>query len=128
MEPHLVKKVTAPGGSKTVMKVKPKVWKHAMKPSTAATLNKMMQAVITGGTATGVQIPGITWAGKTGTAETCTACTASTTPGSSSSRPADHPKVAGAVVIEHSDGGFGGAVAAPIAKQLVQAFLPATSK
>ena len=70
MEPHLVKKVTAPGGSKTVTKVKPKVWKHAMKPATAATLNTMMQAVITGGTATGVQIPGITWAGKTGTAET----------------------------------------------------------
>jgi peptidoglycan glycosyltransferase len=60
MEPHLVKKVTAPGGSKTVTKTKPKVWKHAMKPSTAATLNTMMQAVITGGTATGVQIPGIT--------------------------------------------------------------------
>ena len=35
MEPHLLKKVTAPGGSKTVMKVKPKVWKHAMKPATA---------------------------------------------------------------------------------------------
>ena len=86
MEPHLVKKVTAPGGSKTVMKVKPKVWKHAMKPSTAATLNTMMQAVITGGTATGVQIPGITWAGKTGTAET-SGCPASTTPGSSSSPP-----------------------------------------
>jgi peptidoglycan glycosyltransferase len=122
-----VKKVTAPGGSKTVMKVKPKVWKHAMKPSTAATLNKMMQAVITGGTATGVQIPGITWAGKTGTAETCTGCTIYDA-WFIFFAPADNPKVAGAVVIEHSDGGFGGAVAAPIAKQLVQAFLPAPSK
>ena len=126
MEPHLVKKVTAPGGGKTVAKTKPKVWKHAMKPSTAATLNKMMQAVITGGTATGVQIPGITWAGKTGTAET-------NQNGVYDAwfiffAPADHPKVAGAVVIEHSVGGFGGAVAAPIAKQLVQAILPATSK
>jgi peptidoglycan glycosyltransferase len=126
MEPHLVKKVTAPGGSNTVMKVKPKVWKHAMKPSTAATLNKMMQAVITGGTATNVQIPGITWAGKTGTAET-------NENGVYDAwfiffAPADHPRIAGAVVIEHSPGGFGGAVAAPIAKQLVQAFLPATSK
>jgi peptidoglycan glycosyltransferase len=126
MEPHLVKKVTAPGGSKTVAKTKPKVWKHAMKPSTAATLNKMMQAVITGGTATGVQIPGITWAGKTGTAET-------NEDGVYDAwfiffAPADHPVVAGAVVIEHSAGGFGGAVAAPIAKQLVQAILPATSK
>ncbi len=125
MEPHLVKKVTAPGGSKTVTKVKPKVWKHAMKPATAATLNTMMQAVITGGTATGVQIPGITWAGKTGTAET-------SEPGVYDAwfiffAPADHPVVAGAVVVEHSAGGFGGAVAAPIAKQLMQAILPAAS-
>jgi hypothetical protein len=29
--------------------------------------------------------------------------------------------------VEHSVGGFGGAVAAPIAKQLVQAILPAAS-
>ena len=86
-------------------KVKPKVWKHAMKPSTAATLNKMMQAVITGGTATGVQIPGITWAGKTGTAETCTGCTVYDA-WFIFFAPADHPMVAGAVVIEHSDGRF----------------------
>jgi peptidoglycan glycosyltransferase len=126
MEPHLVKKVTAPGGSKTVAKTKPKVWKHAMKPATAAELNTMMQAVITGGTATGVQIPGITWAGKTGTAET----------GDGTYydawfiffAPADNPQVAGAVVVEHSLNGFGGAVAAPIAKQLVQAILPSPSK
>jgi peptidoglycan glycosyltransferase len=126
MEPHLVKKVTAPGGSKTVTKTKPKVWKHAMKPSTAATLNTMMQAVITGGTATGVQIPGITWAGKTGTAET-------NQDGVYDAwfiffAPADHPGVAGAVVVEHAVGGFGGAVAAPIAKQLVQAIQPTPSK
>jgi peptidoglycan glycosyltransferase len=126
MEPHLVKKVTAPGGSKTVVKTKPKVWKHAMKPQTAAELNTMMQAVITGGTATGVQIPGIKWAGKTGTAET----------GDGHYydawfiffAPADNPQVAGAVVVEHSLNGFGGAVAAPIAKQLVQAILPSPSK
>jgi len=31
-------------------------------------------------------------------------------------------------VLEHSAGGFGGAVAAPIAKQLVQAILPTSSK
>ncbi|HZU19588.1 MAG TPA: penicillin-binding protein 2 [Gaiellaceae bacterium] len=124
MEPHLVKKVTAPGGG-TVVKVSPHVWKRAMKPQTAAELNTMMQAVITGGTATGVQIPGFKWAGKTGTAET----------GVQNVydawfiffAPADHPQVAGAVVVEHSLGGFGGAVAAPIAKQLVQAILPAAS-
>ena len=84
MQPHLVKKVTAPGGG-TVLKVKPQVWRHAMKPETAAALNKMMQAVVTGGTGTAAQIPGIKVAGKTGTAET--GQNHVYTPGSSSSRP-----------------------------------------
>jgi peptidoglycan glycosyltransferase len=125
MVPHLVKKVTAPGGG-TVVKVKPQVWKRPMKPSTAAELNQMMQAVVTGGTGTAAQIPGIKVAGKTGTAET----------GLSHVynawfiffAPADNPQVAGAVVVEHQLNGFGGSVSAPIAKQLMQAILPGASK
>ena len=124
MEPHLLNRVTGPGG-KTVVKIKPHLWKVAMKPQTAAELNTMMQAVITGGTATDVQIPGFAWAGKTGTAET----------GDRNVydawfiffAPADNPQIAGAVVVEHSLNGFGGAVAAPIAKRLVQAIVPAAS-
>ena len=42
--------------------------------------------------------------------------------------PADDPVVAGAVVVEQVPNGFGGVVAAPIAKELMQAILPATSK
>jgi peptidoglycan glycosyltransferase len=125
MQPHLVKKVTAPGGG-TVVKVKPHVWRHAMKPETAAAINQMMQAVVTGGTGTSAQISGVKVAGKTGTAET----------GQSHVytawfiffAPADNPTVAGAVVVEHQLNGFGGAVSAPIAKQLMQAILPAASK
>ena len=108
------------------MKVKPHVWKNAMKPETAAALNEMMQLVVIGGTATSAQISGIKVAGKTGTAET----------GLKDVydawfiffAPADNPRVAGAVVVEHSVRGFGGAVAAPIAKQLMQAMLPSASK
>jgi peptidoglycan glycosyltransferase len=125
MAPHLVKKVTAPGGG-TVVRVKPQVWKKPMKPSTAATLNQMMQAVVTGGTGTAAQIPGIKVAGKTGTAET--GLSHVYTAWFIFFAPADDPQVAGAVVVEHQLNGFGGSVSAPIAKQLMQAILPAASK
>jgi penicillin-binding protein A len=125
MTPHLVKEVTAPDGS-VVMKPRPSVWRTATSPQTAADLNTMMQAVVTGGTGTQAQIPGVQVAGKTGTAETCSNCTVYDA-WFIFFAPADNPTVAGAVVVEHSDGGFGGAVAAPIAKDLMQAMLPGTS-
>jgi penicillin-binding protein A len=125
MEPHVLAKVTSPTG-KTVVRIKPKLWRRAMKPQTAATLNEFMQAVVTGGTGRAAAINGIKVAGKTGTAET------------SEPRvytawfiffaPADDPKVAGAVVLEHQANGFGGSVAAPIARQLMEAILPGASK
>jgi len=125
MQPHLLKVVRSATG-KLVTRVHPQVWKHAMKPHTAAILNKFMQAVVTGGTGRAAAIPGIKVAGKTGTAET----------GQSHVytawfiffAPADNPQVAGAVVLEHQLNGFGGSVSAPIAKQLMQAILPAASK
>ena len=81
----------------------------------------MMQAVVTAGTGTPAQIPGVKVAGKTGTAET----------GQNHVydawfiffAPADHPKVAGAVVVENQLNGFGGKVSAPIAKSLMEAIL-----
>ena len=125
MEPHLVSRVTSPSGG-TVVKVQPQVWKHAMKPATAAALNQMMQARRPGGTGTAAQIPGVKVAGKTGTAETGEPNVY--TPWFIFFAPADDPP-----------GGRRGRrrapverlrrrVAAPIAKQLMQAILPAASK
>jgi peptidoglycan glycosyltransferase len=125
MAPHLLKKVTSPGGG-TVVKVKPKVWKHATKPETAAAINQMMQLVVQSGTGTAAQIPGVKVAGKTGTAET--GQNHVYTAWFIFFAPADNPQVAGAVAVEHQLNGFGGAVAAPIAKQLMQAILPTPRK
>jgi peptidoglycan glycosyltransferase len=108
------------------MRTKPKVWKQAMKPATAATLNTMMQAVVSGGTGTHAQIPGVKVAGKTGTAET--GIPHVYTAWFIFFAPADDPQIAGAVVVEHQLNGFGGSVAAPIAKDLMQAILPQASK
>jgi peptidoglycan glycosyltransferase len=125
MEPHVIKKVTKPGGH-ALVKVKPRLWKRAMKPLTAAILNQFMQAVVTGGTGRAAAIPGVKVAGKTGTAET--GQNHVYTAWFIFFAPADNPQVAGAVVLEHQLNGFGGSVSAPIAKQLMEAILPGASK
>ena len=55
---------------RTVERFGPRVQSVVMKPSTAAAVNTMMQAVVNEGTGTSAQIPGVPVAGKTGTAET----------------------------------------------------------
>jgi penicillin-binding protein A len=125
MAPHVVNRVTNASGG-TVVKIHPQVWKHATSQETAAAINLMMQGVVESGTGTAAQIPGVKVAGKTGTAET----------GEKNVytawfiffAPADNPTVAGAIAVEHQLNGFGGAIAAPIAKQLMQALLPQASK
>jgi penicillin-binding protein A len=118
--PYVVQKIVGPDGS-AVRTTHPRTLGRAIKPETAATLNEMMQAVVTGGTGTAAQIPGIKVAGKTGTAET--GLDHVYTAWFVSFAPADNPKVAVAVVVEKQPNGFGGAVSAPIAKQVMQALL-----
>jgi len=92
-----------------------------MKRSTAAALNQMMQAVVTGGTGTAAQIPGVKVAGKTGTAETGASGTPNTT-WFIAFAPANAPRVAVAVVLQNQTGS-GGTTAAPIAKAIMEALL-----
>ncbi|HEY8646859.1 MAG TPA: penicillin-binding transpeptidase domain-containing protein [Gaiellaceae bacterium] len=125
MAPHLVDRVTNASGG-TVVKIHPQVWKHATKPETAAAINLMMQGVVQSGTGTAAQIPGVKVAGKTGTAET--GAKNVYTAWFIFFAPADNPTIAGAIAVEHQLNGFGGAVAAPIAKLLMQALLPQASK
>jgi peptidoglycan glycosyltransferase len=119
-KPYVVQRIVAADGS-TIRTTRPSNLGRAIKPQTASELNQMMQLVVQGGTGTSAQIPGVAVAGKTGTAETGVphvytawfVCFA----------PADNPQVAVAVVLEKQLNGFGGGVAAPIAKQVVQALL-----
>jgi len=120
MEPHVVDRVTAPGGG-VVSRTKPHKYKRAMKTSTADALNQMMQAVVTGGTGTAAQIPGIRVAGKTGTAEAGGQPNPNTT-WFIAFAPADAPRVAVAVVLQNQTGA-GGTTAAPIAKDIMEALL-----
>jgi peptidoglycan glycosyltransferase len=120
MKPYLVQRVVAPSG-KTLARTRPQVYARVMSPQTASELNSMMQAVVTGGTGTAAQISGVPVAGKTGTAETGVGNIY--TAWFVAFAPADRAQVAIAVVVENQAGGFGGKVAAPIAKDVMEALL-----
>jgi peptidoglycan glycosyltransferase len=91
-------------------------------PDTAAKVTKMMIAVVARGTGTVAQLPHVTVAGKTGTA---------TNPLGRSHAwfiafaPAEHPRVAVAVVVENV--GYGATYAAPIAREVLRTALEAGS-
>jgi peptidoglycan glycosyltransferase len=124
IEPHVVDRITSPSGG-IVKRTRPRKFRRAMRTSTAADITRMMEAVVTGGTGTAAQIPGITVAGKTGTAETGGAGTLNTT-WFIAFAPAGAPRVAVAVVLQDQTGA-GGTTAAPIAKAVMQAILSGRS-
>ena len=118
--PYLVQRVVGHDGS-VVQNAHPGTLGRAIKTQTAAELTQLMISVVQAGTGTAAQIRGVQVAGKTGTAETGVdhlytawfVCFA----------PADNPRVAVAVVLEKQANGFGGAVAAPVAKAVLEKLL-----
>jgi peptidoglycan glycosyltransferase len=119
MRPYTVERVVSPDGS-TVTRTKPDELGRAVSAQTASEVASMMEAVVRGGTGTAAQLPGISVAGKTGTAETGVShvntawfiCFA----------PVESPQVAVAVVLERQSG-TGGTTAAPIAKAIMEALI-----
>jgi penicillin-binding protein A len=124
MKPYVVGRVTGPGGG-VIKRTHPEKYMRAMRTSTANDITRMMEAVVTGGTGTAAQIPGIQVAGKTGTAETGGAGTLNTT-WFIAFAPANAPRVAIAVVLQNQTGA-GGTTAAPLARAVMQALLAGRS-
>jgi peptidoglycan glycosyltransferase len=124
MVPHLTQAIVNPDGQ-TVQTIAPRLYSTVMKPSTAQQVGAMMDNVVNdGGTGTAAAIAGVRVAGKTGTAQDCTnpalaACALSQV-WFIAYAPEVHPRFAIAVTVEHQPG-FGGTVAAPIAKQVLEA-------
>ena len=119
--PRLVREIIDESGG-IVEHFSPETFSEAMSPETAQIVTEMMVAAVENGTGTAAQIPDVEVAGKTGTAQTVEGenphtwfiCFA----------PADDPQLAVAVIVEHG-GEFGseatgGAVAAPIAKAMLE--------
>jgi penicillin-binding protein A len=124
MSPYAVKTVRSPDLD-VLEQGRPQQLSQAVTADVAAQLTRMMEKVVTSGTGTRAQIAGVRVAGKTGTAQQGKG----QPPHAwfTGFAPADDPKVAVAVVVE--DGGragseaFGGRVAAPIAKAVMEAVL-----
>jgi peptidoglycan glycosyltransferase len=108
-----------------VSETEPTLYSTAMSPGTAAALRDMMVGVVQSGSGTAAQIPGVQVAGKTGTAQTADG----QAPHAwfTAFAPADAPRVAVAVLVEHGGNAgneaTGGKVAAPIAKAVIEAVL-----
>jgi penicillin-binding protein A len=123
MVPHVVSEVRD-ANNRVVRRIRPQVYRDAMRPDTAATLTQYMVDVVQRGTGTAAQIPGVQVAGKTGTAQV---------QGQAphawfiAFAPADNPVYAVAVLVEHGgdlgNEATGGRVAAPIAAQMLRVLL-----
>jgi len=93
-----------------------------MSAATATQLRDMMISVVEGGTGTAARIPGVSVAGKTGTAESGT--DAAPHAWFLGFAPADNPVVVVVVIVENGGNAgseaTGGTVAAPIAKAVIE--------
>jgi penicillin-binding protein A len=120
MKPHLGDRVVDRDG-RTVDRIEPEEMSEVMSPDTASQVGAMMAQVVKEGTGTAAALEGIDVAGKTGTAEVDRPC------GPNqlwfiAFAPVEDPRVAIAVTVECGTG-FGGTVAAPIAKAVMQELL-----
>jgi penicillin-binding protein A len=117
MHPTLVKEVRAHGAAP--IRFQPAMWAQPITGQTAEAMRDLMLAVVKYGTGTAAKLPSVDVAGKTGTA---------THPGGQPDAwfvcfaPAMAPRVVVAVVVE--DAGYGGVVAAPVARDILAGTLP----
>jgi peptidoglycan glycosyltransferase len=115
LRPYLVRRIA---GSDTGIATRPETIAEPISPDTAHEVRDLMIAVVQRGTGTAARLPGVTVAGKTGTA---------TNPHGRSHAwfvafaPAQAPRVAVAVVVENV--GYGGTYAAPIAREVLRVAL-----
>jgi penicillin-binding protein A len=126
MKPQIWSRVVDPDG-RVVKRLDPSQYSQPISAETAAELNTAMQGVVSEGTGTNAEIPGITVAGKTGTAETpynesCGGGSEENQAWFMGFAPADDPKIAIAATVECTTL-FGNDVAAPIFRDVAETIL-----
>jgi peptidoglycan glycosyltransferase len=124
MKPQIWDRVVDPDG-RTTKTMHPSEFGQPISEETASQLTTAMQGVVSAGTGTNAAIPGISVAGKTGTAETPGACGGDPTSNQAwfmGFAPADNPKIAIAATVSCTPQ-FGNDVAAPIFKSVAESLL-----
>ena len=126
MRPMLLREVRDPQGQ-VVRREQPQASRRVFSEATSATLRTMLTAVVDSGTAKLARVPGITIAGKTGTAQKYDASVGTYGAGQFLSSfvgfaPAEDPRIVGLVVIDEPRGKkyFGGEVAAPVFREVIR--------
>ena len=120
MEPTFLQKVTDPDG-RTTEELDPREQNRVISEEAAAQVTEMMTRVTQEGTASGLTVDGVVFAGKTGTAEID--LEGLNQPWFIGFAPAQDPQIAVAATIERCQGCFGGTVAGPIATQVMESLL-----
>lgn len=118
MVPHFMDMIKDHEG-KILENYEPSVWLTPISPETADAVMEMMVEVVSDGTGRAAAIRGVSVAGKTGTAE---AGGRDNDTWFIAIAPASNPRIVVAVSLENS-GGTGGEEAAPVAKEVIEAFL-----
>jgi penicillin-binding protein A len=119
MKPYLVDQVQAPDLT-VIDSTNPEEWREPISSEVADQLTEMMISVVANGSGRAARIPGVEVAGKTGTAQVSADVADHTW--FMGFAPADDPKIAVAVFVANG-GGTGGERSAPIARQVIQAYL-----
>jgi peptidoglycan glycosyltransferase len=113
--PYIVRRIA---GTQTTIAARPETLAQPISPEVAHQVRDLMIAVVRHGTGTAAQLPGVTVAGKTGTA------TNPLGPAHAwfvAFAPADKPRVVVAVIVENV--GYGATYAAPIARDVLRVAL-----
>ena len=126
MKPQIWSRVVDPDG-RVVKRLDPSQYSQPISAQTAGELTTAMQGVVSEGTGTNAAIPGVTVAGKTGTAETpgndsCGGGTEENQAWFIGFAPAEDPKIAIAATVECTEQ-FGNDVAAPIFRDVAETIL-----
>jgi penicillin-binding protein A len=119
MRPYLVDQVQAPDLT-VIDSTEPEEWRESISAEVANQLTEMMVSVVANGSGRAARIQGVEVAGKTGTAQVSEDVADHTW--FMGFAPADDPKIAVAVFVANG-GGTGGERSAPIARQVMQAYL-----